>query len=159
MIIGIIGAMLGIRTAAVGLGTALVLLVGCSAPGDEPEALCLAGFEEFIDGDVGRAALLFERAVELEPGYVGANYGLALSVEALGTPHRALEHLDRAIAREPDFALAYYVRGIVHAEIGSEHRAAVDTETAARLDPALDDGVRGQVSVLDGGGPALCARR
>ena len=72
MIIGIIGAMLGIRTAAVGLGTALVLLVGCSAPGDEPEALCLAGFDEFASKLSREMALLLR-----------AKHGEALGPERL----------------------------------------------------------------------------
>ena len=88
---------------------------------------------------------MFDRAVELEPGYGPAWAGLA-TVQAYmnewfdagkGNLERAEQASRRALEAAPKLAEAHAARGLVQAQIGEHDEAAREFEAAIRINPYL----------------------
>jgi serine/threonine-protein kinase len=81
-------------------------------PADAPSAeeLNRSANQELLQGHLGRAAELFERAAQRDPRNVAAYRGLGLSNERLGRNAEAVRAYQRAIALEPGGAQAALLR-------------------------------------------------
>jgi TolB-like protein/cytochrome c-type biogenesis protein CcmH/NrfG len=149
-------------------------LVGQLAPGKRPERrppksmeaydLCVRGrflYEVMTAEEGKKARQLFQRAVELDPGYAEAHARLAMAHWQSWVnwfepedPHRrlAIEHARRAVASDGNEPIARMMLGFV---LAYEHRyedSAAQMEAALRLDPNHADtyAVRCDLLVMDG---------
>ena len=107
----------------------------------------LRGFESLLsptpDG-LAKGRKMFEKSVELDPGYADAYGALALSYflgsiwqfdKDPGVLDRAAESVDKAIALDDSEADAYAVRGWIEGIKGQHDRAVADGKRAVSLDP------------------------
>jgi adenylate cyclase len=107
----------------------------------------LRGFESLLsptpDG-LAKGRKMFEKSVELDPGYADAYEALAVSyfLGAIwqfdtdpGVLDRAAESVEKAIALDDSEADAYAVRGWIEGIKGQHDRAVADGKRAVSLDP------------------------
>ena len=107
----------------------------------------LRGFESLLsptpDG-LAKGRKMFEKSVELDPGYADAYGALAVSYflgsiwqfdTDPGVLDRAAESVDKAIALDDSEADAYSVRGWIEGIKGQHDRAVADGKRAVSLDP------------------------
>jgi adenylate cyclase len=107
----------------------------------------LRGFESLLsptpDG-LAKGRKMFERSVELDPGYADAYGALAVSYflgsiwqfdKDPGVLDRAAESVNKAIALDDSEADAYAVRGWIEGIKGQHDRAVADGKRAVSLDP------------------------
>lgn len=93
-------------------GEVLSERVTISAPGpDNPEYWTRRGIDAFAAGRFEEAVDLFERALEIAPGYDFARFNLARSLLSAGRPGDALVILDRHLAESPGDLDAWWTRG------------------------------------------------
>ena len=107
----------------------------------------LRGFESLLsptpDG-LAKGRKMFERSVELDPGYADAYEALAVSYflgsiwqfdKDPGVLDRAAESVEKAIALDDSEAGAYAVRGWIEGIKGHHDRAVADGKRAVSLEP------------------------
>jgi len=108
----------------------------------------LRGFEYFLsptpDG-LAKGRKMFEKSLELDPGYANAYRALALSYflgsiwqfdkDTGGALDRAAELVDKAIALDDSEPDAYAVRGWIEGIKNQHDRAVADGKRAVSLDP------------------------
>jgi tetratricopeptide (TPR) repeat protein len=83
-----------------------------------------------------RALELFQRCVELEPGYAQAWYNLGqISMIAKRDFSRALHCFDMAATVRPDYIGAHHQKGIAFELLGDKKRALECWEQTLKLDP------------------------
>ena len=107
----------------------------------------LRGFEYFLSltpEGLAKGRKMFEKAVELDPGYANAYGEMALSYLVSyiwqfdrdpGELDRAAELVDKAIALDDSSSDAYAVRGWIEAVRDQHDRAIADGKRAVSLDP------------------------
>ena len=107
----------------------------------------LRGFESILNptpGSLAKGRKMFQKSVELDPGYANAYEALAFSyLESYiwqldkdpGVLDRAAELVDKAIALDDSDSDAYAVRGWIEAEKDQHDRAIADGKQAVSLDP------------------------
>jgi adenylate cyclase len=107
----------------------------------------LRGFEYFLSPTpkgLAKGRKMFEKAVELDPGYANAYGAMALSYlvgyiwqfdRDPGELDRAAELVDKAIALDDSSSDAYAVRGWIEAVRDQHDRAIADGKRAVSLDP------------------------
>ena len=107
----------------------------------------LRGFESILNptpGSLAKGRKMFQKSVELDPGYANAYGALAFSyLESYiwqldkdpGVLDRAAELVDKAIALDDSDSDAYAVRGWIEAEKDQHDRAIADGKRAVSLDP------------------------
>jgi adenylate cyclase len=107
----------------------------------------LRGFEYFLGltpEGLAKGRKMFEKAVELDPGYANAYGAMALSYlvgyiwqfdRDPGELDRAAQLVDKAIALDDSSSDAYAVRGWIEAVRGQHDRAIADGKRAVSLDP------------------------
>ena len=119
---------------------------------DSPQAydLFLRGRKLFYDWDgdgAARARIMFERAIEIDPGFARAWAGVAYASAMLymwwEASENNLESADRASLKamelEPDLAEAHTARGFALTLLGDFDAAVERFDTALSLDPLLYD--------------------
>ena len=107
----------------------------------------LRGFESILNptpGSLAKGRKMFQKSVELDPGYANAYGALAFSyLESYiwqldkdpGVLDRAAELVDKAIALDDSDSDAYAVRGWIEAEKDQHDPAIADGKRAVSLDP------------------------
>ncbi|MFP4373628.1 MAG: tetratricopeptide repeat protein [Spirochaetaceae bacterium] len=98
-----------------------------------------AGSEREARGHFETAERYYERAVELDPEYADALYGLAVLYSfEFDRPEAALELLERATAAEPGRARPFMLKGRVLLELGRPEAAAEAYGAAAETADSRD---------------------
>jgi tetratricopeptide (TPR) repeat protein len=119
---------------------------------DHAAALFERGLIEQRAGDLSRAQLWFERAVNVGGAETDARLHLAEVLYQLGRNEQALECLDLLLAEHDDTAEAHLLRGFVLGDMGRYDAAIACARIAAQLNPALSTA---QVDLsLEASGPA-----
>ena len=107
----------------------------------------LRGFESILNptpDSLAKGRKMFQKSVELDPGYANAYEALAFSYlegyiwqldKDPGVLDRAAELVDKAIALDDSDSDAYAVRGWIEAEKDQHDRAIADGKQAVSLDP------------------------
>ena len=107
----------------------------------------LRGFESILNptpGGLAKGRKMFQKSVELDPGYANAYEALAFSyLEGYiwqfdrdpGVLDRAAELVEKAIALDDSDSDAYAVRGWIEAEKDQHDRAIADGKRAVSLEP------------------------
>jgi Flp pilus assembly protein TadD len=86
-------------------------------------------------GEIREAVADFERAVQLNPGYVKAHYNLGVAFEELGQMANAERHLRAAVGLEPrSSGLRRGLAGF-YLDRGRRADAAAQVEEFLRIDP------------------------
>jgi tetratricopeptide (TPR) repeat protein len=79
----------------------------------------------------------YRKTLELLPGFFGAHYNLAKTLESAGQPQAAIPYFEAAVQINPEFAPAHYDLAILFSEIpGREADAIRHAEGVLRLDPS-----------------------
>ena len=96
------------------------------------------------------AKLEYQHALELDPQFVGALYGLGCAAYEQEQSAEAKDYLERALALAPSNALCHRVLGCVFDQIEDTSRALVHYERAVALDPSIagDAVIRERVTAL-----------
>jgi serine/threonine-protein kinase len=133
----------------------------------EAYELCLHGQSALRNNhrdDYGRALVLFQRALALDPDYATAHAGLAAAQSALADfacepeqlaegKRQALVSAERAIALAPDLADGYAIRGqLYYRNFWDWPRAEQDYRRALELDPRRIDALTGYALAMFNGG-------
>jgi serine/threonine protein kinase len=97
------------------------------------------------DGDLRRAAELFDRALQLEPQGLWPNFYKGLCAHRMRRYPEALAAFSACVALAPQSAACYYNRAVAYEALGCPEHAAQDYETARRMDesrgpPSLSGG-------------------
>jgi tetratricopeptide (TPR) repeat protein len=90
-------------------------------------------------GDAGGAALAYEQAVRLVPGFAEAWSNLGNVYRQLGRRDDALRAYDAAILAKPDFAAVYCNLGVLLIELERHTDATRALEVAIRLQPEMPE--------------------
>jgi tetratricopeptide (TPR) repeat protein len=88
-----------------------------------------------MHGDYEKAAAKYDRALNLDPRYVGAMYRKALSLMALGNNSEAINLLYLVLAKDPKQKGAYNALGLIYEAEGKYALAREAYENASRIDP------------------------
>jgi tetratricopeptide (TPR) repeat protein len=86
-------------------------------------------------GDVERAVVNYDRAIELDPDYAEAYNHRGAARDDQGDLEGAIADYDTAIQIDPDDFAAYYNRGNAHYDQGDLAGAIADYDRAIELDP------------------------
>jgi tetratricopeptide (TPR) repeat protein len=86
-------------------------------------------------GRVGEALRDMEAAAALNPGVMGLQTTLGLTLSRIGQTEEALPHLRQEVRSFPDFVLGYYNLGYVLANAGRYEEAMQQWQEGLRLDP------------------------
>ncbi|MEO6397653.1 MAG: tetratricopeptide repeat protein, partial [Tepidiformaceae bacterium] len=116
----------------------------CGEPREAPQAnemtaedLNNLGNTFFHLGDLDRAIVEYEHAIEANPGLAAIHYSRAGALSSLGRFEKAIAGYGEALRLDPCFANAVYNRGNLRRDLGDEAAAIGDYTLAAGLDPAL----------------------
>jgi tetratricopeptide (TPR) repeat protein len=101
------------------------------------EAADLNSRAQLLDsrGEYSESIVLYQRAVELHPEFVVAQYNLGIALGKNGRWEEAKESLTEAIKLKPDFAAAYTARGDIDAGASDYESAIQDYTKAIELYP------------------------
>jgi tetratricopeptide (TPR) repeat protein len=77
----------------------------------------------------------FNKAIELDPGYVSAYYSKGTAFESLGDYTGAIENYNKAIELDPGYVSAYYSKGTAFESLGDYTGAIENYNKAIELDP------------------------
>lgn len=95
------------------------------------------GRNEANMGNWGRAAALFQQAVQANPQHHEAYSMLGYALRKTDKPREALEAYNRALAIKPDYAPALEYRGIAHLMLGNKKAAIEDYQALVKLGSPL----------------------
>lgn len=116
----------------------------CGEPREAPHAnemtaedLNNLGNTFFHLGDLDRAIVEYERAIEANPFLAAIPYSRAGALHGLGRFEEAIAGYGEALRLDPNFANAAYNRGNVHRDMDDAESAIEDYTRAATLDPRL----------------------
>ena len=76
-------------------------------------AKILLSRKDIENPDIERAAQDLEKALELDPNFIGALYAMGAAQKKLENYHKALEYLNRAIELQPDFVHAKALQKLI----------------------------------------------
>ncbi len=132
-------ALVRLRTAH---ATALGLSVADGPHAPEPESAwehCDLGRSYLRTGDLGRAALEFQVALDLRPQDFWPNFYQGLCAYQLGRFDDAIDAFRVCIALAPETAECYYNRALAHDALGHKAPAMRDYTRAHHLDRGLSE--------------------
>jgi tetratricopeptide (TPR) repeat protein len=115
----------------------LPLLLSCVIPAPHPRAVeqVRRGYQHLAAGDLERAEVAFEHALEVAPDLPEARSGLGVALRTAGRPAEALVQYDLALSADPDLAEAHANRGEALAALGLPVQAENAFADALRIDP------------------------
>jgi tetratricopeptide (TPR) repeat protein len=96
----------------------------------------------------GAAMDFYQRALDTDPQFPAAQFGLATLLARQGRPAEAIPHYRAAIATWPDYAEARYNLGAALAATGREEEAADEFAEALRLRPDDPDAYAARAKAL-----------
>ena len=105
------------------------------SPHDKAFAYYNRGLAYYYKGDFDRAIEDFNKALELDPNYIGAHYNRGLAYYYKGDFDRAIEDFNKALELDPNYIGTYYNRGLAYYYKGDFDRAIEDFNKALELDP------------------------
>jgi len=108
---------------------------------NDPDARYLNGRVAEQLGDPRAAATLYQGAIDLNAGHVGARAHLARLYVFAGRADRALEVVEPALASHPDDPELLTARAAARAMLRDEAGAQADAERAVQLTPLSEDSV------------------
>jgi tetratricopeptide (TPR) repeat protein len=91
--------------------------------------------KKYDRGDYKGSIADLEQAIQINPKYALAYFGLGFNRNALGDKKGAIADLDQAIRLDPKYAPAYVSRGFFRKELGDKKGAIADYNIAISLDP------------------------
>jgi Tfp pilus assembly protein PilF len=106
---------------------------------DQVNALNLLGVRTAQSGEFGRAALLFDRAIDLDPGRASIHCNRGLALQGLGQWEAALACFERAISLDPDYAQAHFNLANTFKDLGRLEAALRAYDRAVALDERYAD--------------------
>jgi len=89
------------------------------------------------EGDLRRAGVYLDRALELQPQGLWPNFCKGICAYRLGEYQDALVAFSACAALAPQSASCFYNRGRAYAKLGRLDRALQDYDAALRLEPGL----------------------
>ena len=112
-------------------------LLSCATPAPHPRAVeqVRRGYQHLAAGDLERAEVAFEHALEVAPDLAEARSGLGVALRATGRPSEALVQFDLALSADSDLAEAHVNRGEALAALGLPVEADDAFADALRIDP------------------------
>jgi tetratricopeptide (TPR) repeat protein len=118
------------------LAAALPLL-SCATPAPHLRAVeqVRRGYQHLAAGDLERAEVAFEHALEVAPDLAEARSGLGVALRTAGRTSEALVQFDLALTADPDLAEAHVNRGEALAALGFPVEADRAFAAALRIDP------------------------
>ena len=125
------------RRASLLLLAATLPLLSCAAPAPHPRAIeqVRRGYQYLAAGDLERAEVAFEHALEVAPDLAEARSGLGVALRATGRTTEALAQYDLALSADPDLAEAHLNRAEALAALGLPEQAEAGFTDALRIDP------------------------
>ena len=105
----------------------------------DPNWLLNEGRRLESQGDIQRAAALYQEAIDQQPDFVPALSNLVAALGYLGRYHDAEKHYRHALEIAPNLEELHYNWGIVEAERGNLEAAAQSFRTALELNPDSAD--------------------
>jgi Tfp pilus assembly protein PilF len=93
------------------------------------------GYQHLAAGDLERAEVAFEHALEMAPDLAEARSGLGVALRTTGRTSEALVQFDLALSADPDLAEAHVNRGETLAALGLPVEADGAFADALRIDP------------------------
>ena len=119
------------------LFAATLPLLSCATPAPHPRAVeqIRRGYRHLATGDLERAEVAFEHALEVAPDLAEARSGLGVALRAAGRPSEALVQFDLALSADPDLAEAHVNRAEALAALGLPEQAEAAFADALRIDP------------------------
>jgi Tfp pilus assembly protein PilF len=93
------------------------------------------GWAYYNKKDYKQAETYLRQALEIEPDYARALWGLALTYSAKGNTDAAIEQREKAVQKEPKFAQAHLDLGRIYEKKGRKDQAMTSYERAASLSP------------------------
>lgn len=112
-------------------------VLSCATPAPHPRAVeqVRRGYQHLAAGDLERAEVAFEHALEVAPDLAEARSGLGVALRATGRPSEALAQFDLALSADPDLAEAHVNRAEALAALGLPEQAEAAFADALRIDP------------------------
>ena len=112
-------------------------VLSCATPAPHPRAVeqVRRGYQHLAAGDLERAEVAFEHALEVAPDLAEARSGLGVALRATGRPSEALGQFDLALSSDPDLAEAHVNRAEALAALGLPEQAEAAFADALRIDP------------------------
>ena len=90
-------------------------------------------------GAVAEAVGVYERLLELDPGFAGALVNLGTIFFAARELGKAEDYYRQAVETDPEYALAHFNLGNLYDELGDRAAALAEYQTALRLNPSYAD--------------------
>jgi tetratricopeptide (TPR) repeat protein len=125
--------------AALAAGTATVAFA--HLPLDNPRAALATNYHDIaaaLAKDPARfadALDYYRRALDVDPGFPAAHFGLATLLTRLDRPVEAIPHYLSAVQAWPDYAEAHYNYGLALSDAGTPDQAEAEFAAASRLRP------------------------
>jgi tetratricopeptide (TPR) repeat protein len=112
-------------------------LLSCANPAPHLRAVeqVRRGYQYLAAGDLERAEVAFEHALEVAPDLAEARSGLGVALRITGRTSEALVQFDLALTAEPDLAEAHANRAEALAALGLPEQAEAAFADALRIDP------------------------
>lgn len=117
-------------------GILLLLALSCSP---SPEKLFQAGVDAMESGDLNKAIVFFERAVEADGNYARAYNAMGVAYFEQDNWDKSIEVFNKAIALDSTSYKPFFNRGNALLEKKEYREAVVDYNFANRLDPSQTD--------------------
>ena len=111
--------------------------VAADAAQDLPVAWVISGCLDLAAGHPDAARVLFQKAIEAEPGMAGANYGLGRLYAKLGQWTEAISYLEEAARQRRDVAAIYLDLAEAYLETDNPEGARWAAREAIRLNGSL----------------------
>jgi len=102
----------------------------------------------YNQGDLGRARIVFEGLVEVDPQSSTAQAALGALYTRTGQDEKALEHLSSAIELDAVEISAYVNRAEVYLRLQQGEKAVADLKRAIELDPKEEDPAANRARVM-----------
>jgi len=86
-------------------------------------------------GEYKRAVSDYNKAIEIDPGFVVAYLNRGFTHSKMGEYEKAISDYTKAIELNPRYAIAYRNRGFVYRKIGENDKAIADYTNAIEIEP------------------------
>jgi len=93
------------------------------------------GIDYSQQGEYKKAVSDYNKAIEIDPGFVVAYLNRGFTHSKMGEYEQAISDYTKAIELNPRYAIAYRNRGFVYRKIGENDKAIADYTRAIEIDP------------------------
>lgn len=106
----------------------------------DPQVIDQQANEAFQRGDYAKAAILYQRVIELVPDMGEPHNNLGLTMQYLGRSAEALEILKRGTELQPQYQRTWLTLGFVQSRVGNIQEAKAALKRAIELGPETGPG-------------------